>query len=50
MEIKLALAKILKKYDVFPANAESKNPVIREGIFNIRRPKYGLHVVFKPRD
>lgn len=49
MEIKLTLAKILAKYDVFPALPNPQKLVTREGTFTIRRPKQGVQVIFKRR-
>lgn len=51
MDIKLILAKILKKYDVFPANPETcKDIKIREGIFSVRKPVRGIEVIFKKKE
>lgn len=50
MEIKLTLAKVIKKYDVFPAAPNPKEIAIREGTFSVRRPKHGIPVIFKKRD
>ena len=50
MEIKLALAKILSKYDVHPGTSNYKDLAIRDGTLTIRRPKHGINVIFKKRD
>ena len=50
MEIKSTLAKILSKYDVYPATSNPKEIAIREGTFTVRRPKHGISVIFKKRE
>ena len=49
MELKLTLAKILSKYDVYPAKPNPEELAIRDGTFTVRRPKDGISVVFKKR-
>ena len=50
MELKLTLAKILSKYDVYPAKSNPEELTIRDGTFTVRRPKDGISVVFKKRN
>ena len=49
LEVKLTLAKLLKKYDILAPPGGLAEIKVREGAA-IRRPKNGIHVVFKKRE